>query len=132
MSPRGYPPGTCQPGTITSIAAATIWCGPNTDPGGPTSATYTLTRDNTALRKAMDDVVHKTTPVICPPNIMSPGPWHRVENPSVPVGVVFCGTRSGQTVIAWTNGPERLLSETVTDAAGPPLDQLFDWWASHS
>ncbi|WP_293003275.1 serine/threonine-protein kinase [Mycobacterium sp.] len=131
--PKGYPPGECAPATLpTSQALAAIRCGPNIDPGGPTSATYTLTRDTTALRKALDDIVRSATPVICPPNILSPGPWHHTENPTAAIGVVFCGTRSGHTVVAWTNEPERLLSEAVADAAGPPLEQLFDWWASHS
>lgn len=133
LLPKGYPPGECTPAALpTPTALAAMRCGPNIDPGGPTSATYILTRDATTLRKALDDIVRSATPVICPPNILSPGPWHRTENPSAAIGVVFCGARSGHIVVAWTNEPERLLSETVADAAGPRLEQLFDWWASHS
>lgn len=132
LLPRGYLPGSCRPGATTFKTTATTLCGLNTDPGGPTSATYTLTRDRATLLHAMDDVVHSATPVVCPPNILSPGPWHRTENPAASIGVVFCGTRAGQTVVAWTNEPERLLSETIADADGPPLEQLFEWWASHS
>lgn len=132
LLPRGYPPGTCSPGGVTSRSTATMLCGLNTDPGGPTSAVYTIARDTTALKTELDGVVHSAAPAVCPPNILSPGPWHRVETPTVSVGLVFCGIRFGKTLVAWTNEPERLLCETEADAGGPPLDQLFGWWASHS
>lgn len=132
LVPPGYPAGTCTPAAVTAAASAAILCGPNADPGGPVSSTYTLARDTPALRAALDDVVHSATPVICPPNILSPGPWHRVENPTATVGIVFCGTRSGVPLVAWTNEPESLLCVTHSGPAGPPLDQLFAWWTSHS
>lgn len=132
LVPGGYPPGSCNPGGVTSPAHAVELCGPNLDPGGPTSATYTLFADLPSLRAAMNDVVHTATPVICPPNILSPGPWHRTENPTAAIGIVFCGDRSGRPLVAWTNEPELLLSATLGDIGGPPIDQLFTWWASHS
>lgn len=132
LLPGGYSAGVCNPGGITSKTPAATLCGPNTDPGGPTSATYTLTRDTPTLQAAMNDVVRSATPVVCPPNILSPGPWHRVETPTIPMGLVFCGILAGRTLVAWTNEPELLLCVTESDAAGPPLDQLFTWWTSHS
>ena len=132
LLPAGYPPGTCNPGGVTSTTTAATLCGPNTDPGGPASATYTLVRDKPTLSAAMDDVVHSATPVICPPNILSPGAWHRVENPTVTMGMVFCGIRAGVPLVAWTNEPELLLCVTKGALDGPPLDQLFTWWTSHS
>ena len=76
--------------------------------------------------------MHSATPLVCPPNILSPGPWHRVETPTVSMGLVFCGIRLGKTIVAWTNEPQLLLCVTDADIGGPPLDQLFTWWASHS
>jgi serine/threonine protein kinase len=132
LIPGGYPPGSCNPGGVTSAAEAAELCGPNVDPGGPTSATYTLSRSLASLRAAMNDVFHTAAPVICPPNILSPGPWHRTENPTAAVGIVFCGIRSGRPLVAWTNEPELLLCTTLSDTSGPPIDQLFTWWTSHS
>jgi serine/threonine protein kinase len=132
LLPAGYPPGSCNPGGITSTSTAVTLCGPNADPGGPISASYTLVRDTPALRSALDQVIQTAIPVICPPNILSPGAWHRVENPSAPMGIVFCGLRGGAPLVAWTNEPELLLCVTHAVAAGPPLDQLFTWWTSHS
>lgn len=132
LLPPGYPPGVCTQGEITATATATVLCGPNTDPGGPTSATYMLAPDGPTLQAAMKDLLHRTQPVVCPPNILSPGPWHRVETPTTPMGLVFCGIRSGRALVAWTNDPERLLCITESGNAGPTLDQLFIWWTSHS
>jgi serine/threonine protein kinase len=50
LLPAGYPPGTCKPARVPDGATAAMACGPNTDPEGPTSATYTLARDLTTLR----------------------------------------------------------------------------------
>lgn len=132
LLPGGYPPGVCAPAGITSTTPAAELCGPNGDPGGPASATYTLARDKVALKAVLDDVVHTSAMVVCPPNILSPGPWHRTENPDVAVGVVYCGIQGGRPLVAWTNEPQLLVAVARADVAGPPLDQLFTWWGTHS
>lgn len=71
MLPTGYTKGTCKPQSSTG-AVGVITCGRNSDPGGPSSATYTLTSSPDALRAALNEVVQTTTVVICPGNIQSP------------------------------------------------------------
>ncbi|ORA50089.1 hypothetical protein BST21_06160, partial [Mycolicibacterium celeriflavum] len=70
--PAGYPPGSCKPVRVPDTATAAMACCSNTDPGGPTSATYILARDLNALRAAFNNTVDRSTTVICPPNIQSP------------------------------------------------------------
>lgn len=132
LLPGGYLPGACAPGGITSTTTAAELCGPNGDPGGPVSATYTLARDKAALQVVINDVVHTSAAVVCPPNILSPGPWHRTETPDIAVGVVFCGIQGGRPLVAWSNEPQLLVAVARADVAGPPLDQLFAWWGTHS
>lgn len=72
LLPPGYPRGTCAPLPTASDVTAAVSCGPNTDPGGPTSSTYTLSRDLKALGGAFTDTVSRSSGVICPPNIQSP------------------------------------------------------------
>lgn len=71
--------------------------------------------------------------VVCPGNIQSPGPWHRVANPTAAVGTVFCGLTGGRPLVAWTTDDKLLMA--AIEAQGPDrptLDQLYAWWASHS
>lgn len=71
MLPTGYNPGTCKPQS-SAAAAGVITCGRNSDAGGPSTATYTLTSSPEALRAALNQVIQTTTVVICPGNIQSP------------------------------------------------------------
>jgi len=132
--PSGYPPGACtrqastDPGTEVVMA-----CGPNQDPGGPTSGTYSLTRDGQSLQGGLAHVIGTATTVICPGNIQSPGPWRRLADPATPKGTLFCGIgNDGRPLIAWTFDPDRFLG--VVQAAPSPdgLNALYAWWASHS
>ena len=134
LLPAGYRSGSCaSSGTDAELAAAALSCGPNTDPGGPPTATYTLARSRTALQTLFDREVAAASPVVCPGNIQSPGPWRRLANPAVPQGTVFCGVRGGEPVVAWSTEDKLLLA--VVTSANPghaTLDQLYTWWASHS
>jgi serine/threonine protein kinase len=132
LLPAGYPPGTCKPTDIPESDRAAVACGPNTDPGGPTSATYTLARDPTAVRAAFNDAVNRYTAVICPPNIQSPGAWQRNDSPTVPRGTLFCGIQAGQPLVAWTNDAQLVLNIAHGDAPATRLDGLYTWWSSHS
>ncbi|WP_236724719.1 serine/threonine-protein kinase [Mycobacterium avium] len=134
LLPPGYPPGSCIPTEITTDrAAAAVSCGPAPGPGAPPTATYTLARNRTALQDLFAEQTAAAATVVCPGNIQSPGPWHRVANPTVAVGTVFCGLTGGRPLVAWTTD-DKLLMATI-EAQGPDrptLDQLYAWWASHS
>jgi serine/threonine-protein kinase len=132
LLPPGYSRGTCAPVPTASDVTAAVSCGPNADPGGPTTSTYTLSRDLPALRKAFTDVVNRSAPVICPPNIQSPGPWRRNDSPTVVRGTLFCGVQAGQPIVAWTNEQKRLLGVARAQAPGAALDALYAWWSTHS
>ena len=137
LLPTGYPSGRCSAtdkGADAHLASARLTCGASRDPAGPPLATYTLARNQEALQSLFATETGGAETVLCPGNIASPGAWHRTANPSVPVGTVFCGTRAGgQPVVAWTVDDSLLLSVIgAPSAAGPTLDQLFTWWASHS
>ena len=132
--PPGYPAGSCTPAAINAdLAGAAVSCGPALSPEGPPTATYTLARNRTALQALFAQQTAAATAVVCPGNIQSPGPRHRVANPTVPVGTVFCGLKSGRPVVAWTTD-DKLLMATIEAKApySPALDQLYTWWASHS
>jgi serine/threonine-protein kinase len=132
LLPAGYPPGSCTPVTAWGGATAVMSCGPGSEPDGPSQATYSLARDPDALRSAFDGVVQGSATVICPGGIQSPGPWRHNANPAVPVGTLYCGIRNGQPLVAWTNDAELLLSVAQNNVPGPPLEQLYAWWSTHS
>ncbi|KMO67032.1 serine/threonine-protein kinase [Mycolicibacterium chlorophenolicum] len=132
--PTGYPAGSCTSAGINAdLAAAAVTCGPAPDTGGPPTATYTLARNHTALQSLFAQQTAAATTVVCPGNVQSPGPWHRVANPTVPVGMVFCGLAHGRPLVAWTTDDKLLMSTIEAQASdSPTLDQLYTWWASHS
>jgi serine/threonine-protein kinase len=130
LLPAGYPAGSCDPGSIRAGARAVMSCEANTDAGGPTSGTYTLGENAAALRSALDQVMSRSSTVVCPGNIQSPGPWRRNANPAAAAGTLYCGTDGGKAVIAWTTDSELLLN--VIEADGRAMDGLYRWWSTHS
>ncbi|BCI50778.1 hypothetical protein NIIDNTM18_00560 [Mycolicibacterium litorale] len=132
LLPRGYAADACEMQTPPDGARAMASCGPNTDPGGPLSATYTVTTDDTALDTAFNDMVEASSIVTCPGNIQSPGPWRRNATPQKVSGVLFCGTQADRPVVAWTDTDASLMAVVKSGPQGPGLDQLYTWWTSHS
>ena len=47
-------------------------------------------------------------------------------------GTLFCGTQSGQAVVAWTSDAESLLNVAEAGAQVPSMDELYTWWGTHS
>ncbi|MBY0291110.1 MAG: serine/threonine protein kinase [Mycobacteriaceae bacterium] len=132
MLPAGYTAGTCKPQSPAGTAGV-ITCGRNSDPGGPGTATYTLTSSPAALRDALNRVIQTTTVVICPGNIQSPGPWRRNDSLTVTRGTVLCGLHNGRPRVVWTNDAEHLLADVQSRSpTDPPIGQLYAWWGSHS
>jgi hypothetical protein len=132
LLPRGYAADACDMQTPPDGALAKASCGANIDPGGPPSATYTITADDTALDAAFNDVVEASSIVTCPGNIQSPGPWRRNATPQKVSGVLFCGLQADRPVVAWTNSESSLVAVVRSGPQGPGLDQLYTWWSSHS
>ena len=130
LLPSGYPPGSCSPPTSTPpAAAAALSCGPNRDPGGPASATYTLAHTTAALATQFHQTISAADLVICPGNIASPGGWRHLATPNVTAGTVFCGLAAGRPLVVWTNDSELLLARTQSDT---DLNALYTWWSTHS
>ena len=69
LLPAGYPSDSCEPAAPRKDALAQMNCGANTDPGGPSSATYTLARDRAALAGVFNDSIASANRVNCPGNI---------------------------------------------------------------
>ncbi|BBX20098.1 hypothetical protein CRI77_12145 [Mycolicibacterium duvalii] len=132
LVPRGYPADACAPVVPPKGALAQVSCGPNTDPGGPLAATYTLARDSDALTELFDEVVDTSSVVNCPNNIQSPGPWRRNATPDQVAGTLVCGFQQNRPTVAWTTTADRLLSEVHSGPQGPNMVQLYTWWSSHS
>lgn len=131
LRPAGYPSGRCEEvAAVPAGARAVLSCGANVDAGGPASATYTLVEDAGALQSALDEVISGATTVVCPGNILSPGPWRRNANPTAPAGTLFCGVEGGEAVIAWTTDADLLLN--VVRADRPAMEGLYRWWSGHS
>ncbi|MDZ4270824.1 MAG: hypothetical protein U1D00_35020 [Mycobacterium sp.] len=128
--PKGYSESSCT--TDETAADASVNCGPNTDAGGPATATYTLYADQQALTQAFTNTIATFDRVTCPGNIQSPGPWRRNAAPDIVAGTLFCGTQAGQAVVVWTSDAQSLLNVAEAGAQGPSLDQLYDWWSTHS
>ncbi|MCG5431378.1 hypothetical protein LV457_03620 [Mycobacterium sp. MYCO198283] len=130
--PTGYPPDSCTPADAPAGADARLVCGPNTDPGGPVSSSYTLATDPAALAAALGDHMAGITVVGCPRNMQSPGPWRRNATPEKASGTLVCGFRGDRPTLAWTDDTQRVLATTESTPAGPNLDQLYTWWATHA
>jgi hypothetical protein len=128
--PKGYSESACV--ADGSAPEATVTCGPNTDAGGPQTATYTLYADQRALSQAFTDTIATFDRVNCPGNIQSPGPWRRNAAPDTVAGTLFCGTRADRAAVVWTSDAQSLLNVAEAGAQGPSLDQLYAWWGTHS
>lgn len=131
MLPAGYSRSVCKALAPPSGTVAKIFCGQNSEPGGPSTATYTLFPSVDALHADYDKVVRTSTVVVCPGGVQSPGPWHHGGTPQQ-IGTVMCGTRQNFPTVAWSNDEQLVIVVVQGGQNGPPLDQLFSWWSSHS
>lgn len=131
--PPGYPPGACLAAETTEAGGiATLTCGRNDDQGGPLTGLYTVFPDRALLNEAFDRAVAASEQLICPGNIQSPGPWHRMQTPQKNTGIVFCGTRDQKPTIIWSDTERMLLSTVQSTVDGTTLDALYGWWTQHS
>jgi serine/threonine-protein kinase len=129
---QGYSRGSCTTATTAPGALATVSCGHHPGHRGPVTATYALHRDAVSLRAAFDDIAANSVVVVCPGNIQSPGPWRRNATPQQVSGMLFCGLREGQPMVAWTTDADLLLSIIRADQSGPTPEELYAWWSRHA
>jgi hypothetical protein len=109
-----------------------VTCGQSIDAGGPTSATFTLLKDNSALAATFAGIVQGLQIVNCPGNIESPGPWRRNATPDRSSGTLVCALHDGVPTIAWTIDDELLVSAVQAGQHDSALDDLYRWWTAQS
>ena len=134
LLPPGYIAGACTPatpesGSLWTNAVAMVSCGQNTQPGGPSHATYGLfpTPDN--LKKAFNDDIGNVSLVNCPGEGQSPVGWHYDETPKVVAGMIACGTYNDRANVIWTNDQKLMLSDVSGDPA--TVNDLHTWWDNY-
>ncbi|BBZ04418.1 hypothetical protein MCHIJ_38550 [Mycolicibacterium chitae] len=129
--PGGYPDSACQVVEPPQGTAAQVSCEATDEPQAP-AATYTLVADEDALTAAFDKMTKRSSVVVCPGRIQSPGPWRRNATPDVVSGIVVCAADREATTVGWTDEASLLLSEIRSEPGSRNLEQLFAWWSSHS
>jgi hypothetical protein len=120
---RGYTPADCQASKPypQDPFLARLGCGPNSQPGGPVGAIYSLYASTADLNNTFDNYVNSGAPLACP-GTTDPGPtaWQS--------GMVVCSTARGPSegapMLSWTKAGDLL----VVSAMGSDLDSLYAWW----
>jgi len=134
LLPPGYVAGTCTPVTpdsdsIWTPAVALVTCGPNTQPGGPSKATYGLFPNAATLKKAFKDDIANVSLVNCPGEGASPVNWHYDQTPNDMAGTIACGTYNNHPNVIWTNDEKLMLSDVAGDPAS--VEELHTWWDNY-
>lgn len=134
LLPPGYLPGTCTPATAESgsiwvHAVAMVTCGQNTQPGGPSRATYGLFGTPDRLKKAFNDDTGNVSLVNCPGEGRSPVSWHYDETPNDMAGLIACGTYNSHPNVIWSNDARLMLSDVTGDPA--TVEDLHTWWDAY-
>jgi serine/threonine-protein kinase len=134
LLPSGYASGACtpanpDPGSVWASAATVLSCGQNTQPGGPTRATYGLFPDFDTLKKAFDADIANVSLGDCPGEGKSPAPWQPTGAPNVTGGMIACGTSNDHPNLIWTFDKKLMLSEVTGDQA---VADLHKWWDAYS
>ncbi|OBI19064.1 serine/threonine-protein kinase [Mycobacterium sp. E2497] len=134
LLPPGYLAGTCVPatpesGSIWVHAVAMVTCGPNTQPGGPSHATYGLFPTPDRLKRAFTDDIGNVSLVNCPGEGRSPISWHYDQTPNDTAGLIACGTYNNHPNVIWTNDEKLMLSDVSGDPA--TVEDLHTWWDAY-
>ncbi len=134
LLPPGYLAGTCTPatpesGSIWVNAAVMVTCGQNTQPGGPSHATYGLFPTPDRLKRAFNDDIANVSLVNCPGEGRSPVSWHYDETPNEMAGLIACGTYNNHPNVIWTNEEKLMLSDVSGDPA--TIKDLHTWWDAY-
>ncbi|OBG56986.1 MULTISPECIES: serine/threonine-protein kinase [unclassified Mycobacterium] len=134
LLPPGYLAGTCTPatpesGSIWVHAVAMVTCGQNTQPGGPSHATYGLFATPNKLKKAFNDDIANVNLVNCPGEGRSPVSWHYDQTPNDMAGLIACGSYNNHPNVIWTNDEKLMLSDVSGDPA--TVEDLHTWWDAY-
>lgn len=134
LLPPGYLPGTCTPatpesGSVWVHAVAMVTCGQNTQPGGPSRATYGLFGTPEELKRAFGDDIGNVSLLNCPGEGRSPVSWHYDETPNDMAGLIACGTYSNHPNVIWSNDARLMLSDVTGDPA--TVEDLHTWWDAY-
>jgi serine/threonine kinase PknH len=134
LLPSGYLPGTCTPatpdaGSLWAGAVAMVSCGQNTQPGGPSRASYALFPTPDTLKKAFKADISNLSLVHCPGEAKSPNGWHYDESPDVVAGEIACGTLNDHGALIWTVEQKLMLSDVTGDPA--TVADLHTWWDAY-
>lgn len=134
LLPPGYLPGTCtpatpEPGSTWAHAVAMVTCGQNTQPGGPSRATYGLFPTPDRLKTAFDDAIGDLSLVNCPGEERSPIGWHYDETPNDTAGLIACGSHHNRPNVIWSNDARLMLSDVTGDPA--TVEDLHTWWDAY-
>lgn len=135
LLPSGYPAGVCTPATpgpdsIWVNAVAMVACGQNTQPGGPSHATYALFPTPDSLKKAFTDDVANVSLVKCRGESRSPANWHYDQGSNETAGMLACGTYNNHPNVIWTYDQKLMLSDVSGDPA--TIEDLHTWWDTYS
>jgi actin-like ATPase involved in cell morphogenesis len=133
LIPSGYNPDGCQPSAPVQDALATIDCGQNSDPGGPAVARYSLFATATALHNAFTKSMSaddRSSP--CPGSNVAPDTWFHTATPNQVAGSLACGTYHNDADMTWTNEFTLVLADARGSPNGPSIEQIYNWWGSHS
>ncbi|WP_118915098.1 serine/threonine-protein kinase [Mycobacterium shigaense] len=135
LLPSGYASGACtpappDPGSLWVGAVTMVTCGPNTQPGGPTRATYGLFPDLDSMKRAFDADVANLSLTDCPGEGKSPAPWQPNGASTVTGGMIACGTSSDHPSLIWTFDKKLMLSDVAGDQGA--VADLHKWWEAYS
>jgi serine/threonine-protein kinase len=106
-----------------------VSCGQNSQPGGPTRATYGLFPNLDSLKKAFTDDIANISLVDCPGEGTSPATWQSTRTPTVTGGEIACGTYNNHPNLIWTFDKKLMLSDVAGDQA---VADLHKWWNDYS
>jgi serine/threonine-protein kinase len=120
LLPGGYTPADCAAGKqyLEDPFLARVGCGPNSQPGGPIMATYSLYGNPADLNKVFN--LNIADPLPCP-GTTDPGPisWSG--------GMVKCGSpypHLGGVMLTWTRDADLLIAIVQSS----DLASLYAWW----
>jgi serine/threonine kinase PknH len=134
LLPPGYIAGSCTPaspesGSVWVDAVAMVSCGQNSQPGGPSRATYGLFATPDRLKKAFNEDIGNVSLVNCPGEKKSPVGWHFDESPNSIAGMIACGKYNDHPNVIWTNERQLMLSDVAGDPA--TVEDLHTWWDAY-
>lgn len=134
LLPPGYLAGACTPATpesetIWTTAVAMVTCGQNSQPGGPTKATFGLFPTPDTLKKAFKDDISNVSLLNCPGEGKSPVSWHYDQTPNTMAGMIACGNYDSHPNVIWTNDDKLMLGDVSGDPA--TVEDLHTWWDNY-